>query len=1012
MQKDPQQKQAIEHTGTPLLILAGPGSGKTFTITEKIVELIKRGLAPERILALTFSEKAATEMQDRVESRIGIESGITISTFHSFCNELIRNYPLYLGIERNVRLITKEHAHVWGIKNIDTFGFENIVVPQRPYDLINSLLEGVSQMSDHLISPAELKRHVSRALKGKTSGKESLLKLYDLALFYEHYQNYKKNNGLIDYDDMITQACELIRSNPHIARSIRARYGHILVDEFQDTNFAQLYLVHLISPGDELTCVADDDQCIYRFRGAYLSNITQLSQYYPDIKKITLNNNYRSDSQIVELSRQLIEKNPAREHKELRSYSGNGDTVKAVRAPDDASEAKWVASRIEELLNDGIPPKEIFILTRKRADGKKFNDELKKRLIPVEFVGSLQLDRFPVVIEAMAYIHIVANPFNRGVDFARVLAREGVGEYDLQKINNMALCISREEKGPGDGIYYTLLHKLDELGLENKELVQTIINRLQDMLEYRRKHLPSDTVKHLLFEMTDLYNRQVIEDTTASRKNINILNSLISTIEDLELIDGGSELEEVVEDLELVFGLELEEGTSTDENNVKVMTIHQSKGKEAEVVFVCDLASRHLPLNYRKKTFTVPAALMKGAGRQTDSSILHMEEERRLAYVAMTRAKKQLYLVHPLWYKRNKTGVTPSMFLQQLNYKDNPLIDLIEAEVVEHQEQDIQPSPLALKKEEQLKFVNMYAKQGQIKQAMESLAVLAQLKEMELYGNLDNFNIRELFNINIRSVREMNDLVNEALPPLIDPEMKFSASGLRTYKECPLKFKYGSVLSIPATRKIYFQVGTSIHKVYEELAKAKMENRPLNIKTARKMLIDNWDHAAYPTGTLDKQEFSKMNRMIEYWFSFSEEYPGETIAVEKRFDLTVYNIRFAGIIDRIDRNSKGDYILIDYKTGKDPLTKYELKKDMQIAIYCLAIKQLYGKLPAKAGHLYVNPELAMPVFTDVTQKDINAVLKDIKAITKKILKEDFSISTIPNCYNCDYKGFCEWYQSQ
>jgi DNA helicase-2/ATP-dependent DNA helicase PcrA len=224
MQKDPQQKQAIEHTGTPLLILAGPGSGKTFTITEKIVELIKQGLASERILALTFSEKAAAEMQERVVDRIGKESGITISTFHSFCNELIRDFPLYLGIDRNVRLITKEHAHVWGIKNIDTFGFEHIIIPQRPYDLINSLLEGVSQMSDHLIRPAELKKHVSRALKSKTTDKDSLLKLYDLALFYEHYQQYKKSNGLIDYDDMITKACELIRSNHHIARTIRAKF--------------------------------------------------------------------------------------------------------------------------------------------------------------------------------------------------------------------------------------------------------------------------------------------------------------------------------------------------------------------------------------------------------------------------------------------------------------------------------------------------------------------------------------------------------------------------------------------------------------------------------------------------------------------------------------------------------------------------------------------------------------------------------------------------------------------
>ena len=247
------QSKAVSYTSGPLLILAGPGSGKTLTIKEKVLKLIKDGISPDRILALTFSEKAAGEMQDRIEKDIRVGTGITVSTFHSFCNDLIREFSLDLGINRGTRLISKEHSHVWGIKNIDLFGFDHITLPSKPTDLITSLLEGVSQFHDHLIPPEELETYVSTSL---TSGAtltddetDQLLKLGDLAKFYYHYQQYKWKNNFIDYDDMIHLACNLLESNHFVRNKIGSRYDHILVDEFQDTNYAQLHLIHLMANG-------------------------------------------------------------------------------------------------------------------------------------------------------------------------------------------------------------------------------------------------------------------------------------------------------------------------------------------------------------------------------------------------------------------------------------------------------------------------------------------------------------------------------------------------------------------------------------------------------------------------------------------------------------------------------------------------------------------------------------------------------------------------------------------
>ncbi|WP_094227781.1 ATP-dependent DNA helicase [Methanolobus psychrotolerans] len=738
------QLKAVSCTGGPLLILAGPGSGKTLTITDKVARLIESFSPPEKIIALTFSEKAADEIQNRIEKKIGNATGITISTFHSFCNDLIRDFSMDIGINHGIRLISKEHSHVWSIKNIDSFNFEYIPIPIMPSDLIKNLLEGTSQFHDQLISPEELGEYVQGQLssEGEMNVDEidKLQKLADLAKFYHNYQKYKWNNNFIDYDDMITLACRLLERNEIVRKRIQQLYDHMLVDEFQDTNYAQLHLVHLLADGGgNLTCVADDDQCIYRFRGAYLSNIDQLGELYPSLEKIALGINYRSAEPIVKLSQELISQNPDRQEKQLVSNNGGIAPVKVVKAPNDVSEAEWVAGEICRLLDEKIvEQKDIYILTRKRADGKKFSDALKRHMVPVEYVGSLQINDLPLIQDALAYMHFVADPFNNGVAFANILFREGGTEHTLQKINIMAGKLQEMDNMQGDGIYSVLLHHLDELDLEQADLVKSILERLQELIEYKKKHLPSDTLKHLLMNITDLYRSQAHENSKNSHRNIEVLNSLVKIVEDLELIDGSAEFELVMEHLELVFDLEIEGSESTDDNTVKVMTIHQSKGKEAKVVFVCDMATRHLPLQYKSKKFTVPFKLIKGVQRDVDEKVLHLEEERRLAYVAMTRAKEQLYLVFPERYTGNVKGVKSSQFLEDIRFASNPLVELIEAEQVEEQFELDTDSPLKRKMAEQESLINMYSKQGQLTHAIESLVMLAQLKELEKSGNPDN----------------------------------------------------------------------------------------------------------------------------------------------------------------------------------------------------------------------------------------------------------------------------------
>ena len=1013
------QSDAVTYTDDPILILAGPGSGKTLTITKKVFKLIEDGLSPDRILALTFSEKAAGEMQDRIEQQIGVDSGITVSTFHSFCDGLIREFSMDLGIDQGVRLVSKEHAHIWGIRHIDQFGFENIVIPPVPYNLITSLLEGVSQYHDHLVSPAQLNEYVEQKLASCAAVDEDnnydemdrLLKLGDLARFYEHYQQYKWDHNFIDYDDMIVLACRLLDNNDIVRKTVQKRYEYVLVDEFQDTNYAQLHLIHLLENGGDLTCVADDDQCIYRFRGAYLSNIHQLEQFYPSLRKIPLDVNYRSTGQIVDLSQQLIRNNPDREEKHLVSDKGDGKPVCVVKAPDDTSEAEWVANEIKRLISeDGMEPRDIYILSRKRADGKKFSEALRRRMVPVEYVGNMQLKQFSVVQEALAYMKMVADPFNNGIAFAKVLAREGVSEHDLQAINQTARKLVREGHVQGDGIYVVLRDHLATLGSDQEELIHSILTRLEDLINYKRKHLPSDTLKHLLIDKTDLYRSQVHEGSTHSRRNIKILNTFGNMVEDLELIDGGSEFETVVEHLELVFDMEIGEGQSSDENTVKVMTIHQSKGKEARVVFVCDMAARHLPLDYRRKTFTVPFELTRGVQRDEDEKVLHLEEERRLAYVAMTRAKEQLYLVFPEKYANNVRRSKPSQFLDDVGYETNPLVDLIEAEQVDGQGELSIDSPLKQKVDEYERKLVMYARQSQFKHALESLVVLAQLREMEDTGSPEGVDIDKFLKVEPKDPSEFQDLIDDRVPSLVDPNMRFSASRIREYQDCPLKFKFNSVLGIPTPQKTYFQVGTDVHAVYEELAILKMQGKSPDLKLAKEILGRKWDGSAFDSDTHMQQEHGKIERMLEFWFEFEESHPNETVDVEERFDLIIDGAHFAGLIDRIDVTPKGEYVVIDYKSGKTKLSKKKMQQDVQLALYCLAVKKKYGKLPVRAGHLYVHPDAAELRLVDVNEENIAGVFEGIMETVKAIFSEDFEVTGKPVCRFCDYKGICEWYK--
>ena len=459
------QQRAVEGCGVQL-ILAGPGSGKTRIITEKILHLIREGVKPEQILALTFSDKAATEMRDRLEQDID-PSDLTIATFHSFCLQVLKDNILDSGISLSSGHIDRANQLVWALRNIDTFGFEYLKIRNNAVEFIESIIDGISSFRDELITPDELEEYLKAKQRGQVNEEEEeyLRKLCDLLKVWKAYERYRRDEHLLDFDDMIAEASRIFDENALILKRYRTRYQCILVDEFQDTNYAQLYLIKQLA-SDDVCVVGDDDQSIYRFRGAYITDFRDFRSHFPS-EDIILEHNYRNSNNILRLALQLMARAPNGEEKQLTTENPDGDRITVARCENDQAEAEFVCNEVLKLIGtsvcsraDGqktlLTYRDIAILSRKRADGIKFNDILRTRGIQAEFVGDVDFFSEPIIRDLIAYLNVVENSLSAGISLARIMRASGVSELDVQRINTYAERLAWEDEA-GDGVFESML---------------------------------------------------------------------------------------------------------------------------------------------------------------------------------------------------------------------------------------------------------------------------------------------------------------------------------------------------------------------------------------------------------------------------------------------------------------------------------------------------------------------------------------------------------------------------
>lgn len=587
------QREAVLYNDGPLLIIAGAGAGKTKTLTTKIAYLIeKKNVAPENILAITFTNKAAKEMKDRLFKTIGQTAKyLQVSTFHSFGLKLLRENYDALGYDKNFVIMDSDDSLTVVKKIIKDIGYDPKIYNPR------AIRNKISSCKNEMTTPEAYERYAA-------SDFEKVVQEV-----YAKYEKKLQRNNSVDFDDLLLLPIELFKKNPDILNKYQDLYQYILIDEYQDTNEAQYILTKMLSAKNrKITCVGDDSQSIYSFRGANYKNILNFEKDYKDAKTILLEQNYRSTSNILDAANQVIKNNKMRKDKNLWTSRGIGEKIKYYRAYNERDEAQYVIRKIKELTNRNVEYKDIAVLYRTNAQSRVLEEEMLKENLPYRVIGSFYFYSRKEIKDLIAYLRLIHNSKDN-VSLLRVIntPKRGIG---LKTIENLTI----QADAMGVSIYEAISSGKE---LEFKNLIEKLKEMSKDLTltELIDKVLDASGMKK------ELEDEKTLE-AEVRLENLEEFKSITKTFEERE---GLISLEDFLLEISLISDVE---EYKDDPNRISLMTVHSVKGLEFDHVFVVGMEEGIFPhIN----------SLM-------DNS--ELEEERRLCYVAITRAKDDLHLVN------------------------------------------------------------------------------------------------------------------------------------------------------------------------------------------------------------------------------------------------------------------------------------------------------------------------------------------------------------------------------
>ena len=1019
-----QQSKAANHSKGPLLVIAGPGSGKTTVIIEKILQLVKSNVEQSSILCLTFTNKAAGEMKQRLEKHGIIDA--KINTFHAFSKEILEENFMESGLGRDTKILKKSSQMVWCIRNTDKFNFNSdyIELGHNQVKIYSAMLEGISNFKEEMISPDGVQQHIDENLKILESRdpeedevKEQtkfFKKLNEFNKVYYAYQAHLKEKQLIDFDDMITKTVELLKKDPVILSNYQKKFQYILVDEFQDNNFSQLEILKLLGKHGNITAVGDDDQCIMKFQGAYSGIFDDFKSSYT-CDTVELSQNYRSNQNIVKLANQLLDPISKRVKKSLFSAQEEGELIKVIRTATDNGEVEFTVNTIQKIIGkplkrrDGttkpIAYSDITILSRRKTEGQKFAKTLKSFGIPATFTGESNIFSSPGILDLLSFLKITSSPLSSGAEVFRLLKSQGIVEKNIAVITHAAHKKARHIYDGQDDYVLDTLRKFDEFDITQKEEIKELIEQIDNIITFSSTATISQLVYKIMMSYSDIYKKSIYSEKIQDKKNIILLNKFYEITQEFQDIYSDEPLSEFLIHVSILGEFEIEIQDVLFEDAVNVQTLHKSKGKEFPIVFITDLAELRFPVSYQERTFHVPQKLMRGVDRTIETSQLHLEEERRLFYVGMTRAMNMLFLLYPKKYPGNVNEKDPSQFLVELDYEKNPLIELVdfkESESMNMQAEEIIDRVKADLQKEAASAIN----QLNLKTAIHRIVELARVKHFEKYGNFDNFDSQEVLKINIDDINLTEELTGDKIP-LIDKEsFTLSPSSITAYSDCPLKFKFQKILRVPSPSSVALDLGNVVHAITEEVAKEKMKGEEIVEEKALAKIKDKWIFNSYQSQSEENTATQRAEGMVKTYVKWEKETKNELVGLEVPFDVKIGDITFTGRIDRLEKNPDGKYEVVDFKSGKTVKSKNKAKIDPQLNIYAKAVEKLKGELPVKVSLFYVEKDKMVEY--PVTEESVKETVDTIIDMTKEILLENFEATpSYSACMFCSYQSICD-----
>jgi DNA helicase-2/ATP-dependent DNA helicase PcrA len=961
------QRRAIAHSAGPLLVIAGAGTGKTRVITERIRHLLENdaSITGENILGLTFTKKAAGEMKTRVVKAVG-ERGkdVTLATFHSFCEALL--------VELDPGRVILDKCDHWILlrRNLARLRLEKYRRLPDPGQFLNDFLEFFSRCQDELVSCEDFQAYADglgtklEAERGELDEDTYAERADQVALQQEIARAYGASEGLlreknrVSINSLITGAVELLRKDATLREKLRQRYRYILVDEFQDTNIAQIELLDLLcAEPRNIFVVGDNDQAIYRFRGASFASFSIFEKRFaglqdtddPSRYRVTLTENYRSTPNILRVATHVIGQNARSERfppKVLTTSHPEGEKIRIAELANADEESRWVTGELQRLHRAGHRWKDFAVLYRQHAHRDQLVEELSHAKIPF-VISKLSILEHPLVRDVLAYLRLIAQPYD-DVACARVLAAPAwqMEPEDLVRLTQ------RASKKRGAALIDILQAPQTELAFDAS---QASVQVLLDFLLAQRKTINRRSAKQILGSVMDwleIRERVAVQD----RKYVTRLAEFVVEWEPKSDTKGLAEFLEYLDYFDQAGGtVSLEDDVPGDA--VQLMTVHGAKGLEFPHVFLLRLNNKAFPASERTRVFEFPAELMKeGAPAEQ----FHIQEERRLFYVALTRARERLTITT----LTDKKGKVPT-FVE----------DLVMDPVVQRRD---------------------------VAQMAPRLAARVPGDEVPSGGAV----AASLFPAPIDPPRIFSRIASWAEtfhPPSAEP-LKLSPSALDNYRRCPQQYLFGRLWALEEGPRGTLTFGRVVHDTIRRTLAELRKGNKLPFEEVRRIFETEWKSAGFEDD-YQENEYKKdgLEQLQVFHAGMLESLP-EILEQEKMFELPMENnVIIAGRIDQVNALGGNNVEIVDYKTGK-PKKDLDARRDLQLSIYALAAVEIFEWNPVRLVFHYLQNNQIQTTTRDA--KQLQEAQNIVQEAAADIRAGQFPPKPGYLCRNCAYRPIC------